>query len=969
MNRIFFILFILLPCIAHAQPSGYTEGTRVEWTYNGRSHTYFRASGWSMSNGVVIHFFRGDGETSTSDTAHTLSKWISDTGPNWDGTITLPDNSKKKVLILEINNTSSANYDLYENDITYFFNNHSSPSIDTSQHDKFLISGLSGGCKRAMALLCNYYGNSLSYDFPYRHIYGHAAFMSTPDNSIFSFSTLNHSIKFWWIVGSADAGLTAPVHSSNSNDFCISVGNQSRYTVQTGGDHSDNVWDNWEDTTTFGKTVDEKIMVWAFAPSVTMNKITGINWRDLVNMAGGFNPWTMFDEQANIDPANGDISPVPTTMSLPTGKNLYSIYQNSESRFYVKLRGNFDLTGIDIHALSTGTYFGDTIVVYKGLHTPEDPLTAADRIATIFISAGAAGWVLTPVSGANAQDVSIITFGIKGNPDATPGFETIATRPDITEIVLYGDLDGSRSAALPATLTYAHRPNLTFKEKVGINNGSGYIDTRTIPDGTKMRSLIDVQFIPGNNQAWPTNTWNQNPFGDYPSLIYRTERYYYDSLTRVKGGLVAPEFFHALTRVQAQGCGSEYWGIDSCGGNPDLPASYKLKSDLGWHYANMYGSIGIASDTLNYKTYGVPKYFAQNAIRKIGYNNESDYLSRKTDTASDKDFKYYSVYQTAIEGSMFWDGHVAAYGPRLGVKPADSTIGIIGPGTIGLLGGRYHDLVTLIKDIRSDGKNFIKYPAAHLYPNNEELGVVPPYGIHPVEYGLRQKLTAWADTMAIVDSSMHPIWTEGGYDANDTLNGGNRSQYAVTDTSALTTREKQANLSAYNFFAAWMSPVEEYDEFELFNNVPETNNGSYQTSQDARSLPSLTIMPKLNFKKQIINIMGDYTGDSVLSETWRVSMVYRGHNKNSPQLKCYVVAKPNNGGLTGNITVNVGTGKTVTRYDMDYYSTTPVTSSLSVDGSGNVTVAAADKPVILIVSDNNSNFIRLGRRFRVVVNN
>lgn len=949
MKKILFILSLFISAYSFGQPSGYTEGTRVEWTYNGRSHTYFRSVGWSMSNGVVINFFRGDGETSTSgSSAHTLSKWILDAGPNWDGTITLPDNSKKKVLLLEINNTSSANYDLYENDITFFYNNHSSPAIDTSQHDKFLISGLSGGCKRAMALLCNYYGNSLSYDFPYRHIYGHAAFMSTPDNSLFSFSSLNHAIKFWWIVGANDAGLTAPVNSSNSSDFCAAVGNPTQYTSQVGGDHSDNVWDNWMDTTTAGKSVSEKIMVWAFAPTVAINKITGINWRDVVNMAGGFEPWTMFDEQTNIDPANGDVTPIPTTMDLPTYPNRYSSTQNNESRFYVKLRGAFNLTAIDLHRPELGTYFGDTIILYKGLHTPENPLTSANRIATIYVPAGGTAWQLVALSGANSLNVSIVTIGIKGSPDAS--FPQISTRPDITEMVFYGDLQGSRSAALPTTLTYSHRPKGNLLSKIGVNNGSGYLKTNSLVQGSKKRVLIDLQFIPGNNAASPSNTFNQNPFGDYPGLIFRTERYFFDSLYTFQGVSIMPEFFHATTRAQSQGAPTEFFGTDNFADNPDAPASYKIKADLGWNYAKMYG-VGALNDTSNLKTYGVPRYSGLGLVKRLGFNNESDYLSRGCDTCI-SDSRYYSVFQTFVEGSMFRDGHAGVYGPRLGVKVADATISIVAPGTIGLLGRRYHDLVSISKDMRTDGVNIIDVAAAHIYPNNDYLGVVPPYGIHPVEFRLRQKVQLWADTVSIVDSAMKIIITEGAsYDANDTVNGfGNRSQYAVPDTSSLTTREKQANLYAYGLIEVWASDVEETYDFELFNNNDESNNGSYQTSNDVKLLPSYFYFPKFYFKKQLASITGSYIWEQEIANVWRGNYVQKGYLGSDITKKCYFVGIPNNGGLTTSITVNVGIGSTATLYDMSYNSTTPSTSSLSVDGSGNVVVSAADKPKIILVN-------------------
>jgi hypothetical protein len=477
-----------------------------------------------------------------------------------------------------------------------------------------------------------------------------------------------------------------------------------------------------------------------------------------------------------------------------------------------------------------------------------------------------------------------------------------------------------------------------MNSKWGDNNGSGYFPMQ-YANTTEFREGLDGAWLGGSNLAWPNNTINQNFFGDYPSNQKRLERYTWDSLSKV-GVTVFPFFHRAYPRLTNAGAPAEYWLIDSVGADPFHPQSWRIHADVIWNYAKMYGA-GTLNDTANLKTYGIPKYAGLGLINKIETNNEIDYLSRGCDTCN-ASLYYYPPFMSNIADQMAYDGFQQTYGPRLGANVADPTIKLIAPGTIGFVAELEHDRVSLSKDTRSDSLNIYAWHNAHYYPNDGTKG------IHPVEFGLRAKVDAYVDSCMLIDSTMLITVTELGYDANSVRTPPPGSQYTVLETvDTYTDRQKQANVDLYAITELWASRLDAFNMYTFYSNDDEANNGSYATSGKYADFPSTVFQNRYYTEKQLRTILGNFVYDSTVSYSWENSYVVKGHAGDSI---CAIVGKPSNSGLTGNISVYVGSGKTVKMYDPSYTTLNPTVSILTVSG-GYVSVPSEDKIKWLIITN------------------
>jgi hypothetical protein len=238
MRKIILSLLLFLSYTTlFAQPAGYTPGTQVCWTYNGRPHGYFKAAG-SGERHILISF-TGDGENSCANyQGQAPQKWLNDAGTNWDGRTVRAPGDTIVWEVLTIAHTSSFYIPAYASDIDYFFQHIA--SIDTSDHRKFHIEGLSGGVGR----FWGYVTNNQGHNSPYRNI-----FSTTISQSGVSLVNLMDDIKpysvgkrHWVWYGTADAnGGTPPSASTYLYD---SLRGTKHLTAQLGSGHGADTWDS-----------------------------------------------------------------------------------------------------------------------------------------------------------------------------------------------------------------------------------------------------------------------------------------------------------------------------------------------------------------------------------------------------------------------------------------------------------------------------------------------------------------------------------------------------------------------------------------------------------------------------------------------------------------------------------------------------------------------------------------------------
>ena len=179
MKKLITILFILVSLFSFAQPGGYTAGTFVNWNFDpgiagARDHGFFKAVGFDAApdslRRVLIHF-EGDGETNSAGlTTQAPGKYLNDAGTNWDGKVVRANGDTIKFCIMTIFNTHNYNPSYYAADINYFFANVTNIP-DTSKHNRYAISGFSGGPGRM-------WGTMLESGFVYANVFGHTMSVS-----------------------------------------------------------------------------------------------------------------------------------------------------------------------------------------------------------------------------------------------------------------------------------------------------------------------------------------------------------------------------------------------------------------------------------------------------------------------------------------------------------------------------------------------------------------------------------------------------------------------------------------------------------------------------------------------------------------------------------------------------------------------------------------------------------------------
>ncbi|RPD42137.1 T9SS type A sorting domain-containing protein [Chitinophaga barathri] len=229
-----FIPLLLCYALAAAQPAGYVPGTQVCWTFNGRAHGYFKAAGNGERH--ILISFTGVGETGCANyDSQSPQKFLKDNGLNWDGrTVRTPGDT----IIWEIYtvpNTSNMWMGAYISDINYLFN-HIAP-IDTSEHWRFHVEGLSFGVGRLWAFL----GNSQGDYNPYRGIFSTTISIAGTQQDPALIASASGNTRNWVWVGSQDTGITRPSYSHN---IYYAITGPKHFTYQVGGRHDGSTWDS-----------------------------------------------------------------------------------------------------------------------------------------------------------------------------------------------------------------------------------------------------------------------------------------------------------------------------------------------------------------------------------------------------------------------------------------------------------------------------------------------------------------------------------------------------------------------------------------------------------------------------------------------------------------------------------------------------------------------------------------------------
>lgn len=213
-------------------PAGYVPGTQVNWQFNGRSHGYFRAPGCGNNDErhILISFIGDSGTDSTNYQIESPQKMLKDLGINWNGRTVIAPGDTISWEVLSIPYNSGYWLPNYASDINYFFSHIG--AVDTSDHSRFHIIGVSGGVGR----MWGYLTNDQSHNSPYRHIFSTTISVATHWFSNYTpLTDYSTGRRHWVWHGADDASGTNPPAASTAL-FGILNG-EKKLTMQAGAGH------------------------------------------------------------------------------------------------------------------------------------------------------------------------------------------------------------------------------------------------------------------------------------------------------------------------------------------------------------------------------------------------------------------------------------------------------------------------------------------------------------------------------------------------------------------------------------------------------------------------------------------------------------------------------------------------------------------------------------------------------------
>jgi hypothetical protein len=235
----------LFPSLTSAQPGNlsYVPGTQVCWNFNGRDHGYFRAAGNGERH--ILVSFTGIGENHCGEiNNNSPQKLLQDNGINWNGrTVRAPgDTIVWEVFTLFLSNIDSFYVPPYAADIAYFIQQ---TGMDTSNHARFHIEGLSAGAR----MIWRYLTNENNHNSPYRHIFSTTITMSVPllSNAAKPKVTAASIGKRHWVwhgLFDNHSSGCCPARSADTLYKYLSGSKIRTIQSNSGAGHNDNTWDS-----------------------------------------------------------------------------------------------------------------------------------------------------------------------------------------------------------------------------------------------------------------------------------------------------------------------------------------------------------------------------------------------------------------------------------------------------------------------------------------------------------------------------------------------------------------------------------------------------------------------------------------------------------------------------------------------------------------------------------------------------
>lgn len=935
-TRLLFFILLLLSVCSKAQPGGYVPGQLWCWPYNGLDHGYFSSVGWDPNIDHVLIFFGGSGQTTCNQTNYPNIGNIDDMDPGqilnqsvggWNG-ITNGGGVRWKILIIRDFGNNPGNYAA---DIATFFQT-ATGGMDTAEHHRIHIGGGSAGVGNAIGWLQN---TSVGSGNPYRKIFSTAIWMSGTLPTINADYPVPYNM-LWYGTADANPG-TPPSFTIQLYNDIPGVPNATKHLKWTvGGTHSNNTWGDVYNVA--GTDSSANRWIWMveqpnYVPPIPENKIAGVVYQDLIDLAGGSgNPYTFFNEQLTADPENG-ISPACTSISLPNSDIYYPKMWGRQWRSAVDLRAAYHLKKIWYYVASNNDLFDDTLFLFK-----TNDFVTFEKIDSIRVPINTAtGWYSKTLD----DTARYVVYGLKRKQN--PTFMSWGS-PYIYETILYGDLIAGqvRRPTPPTRYAGTKRPKPIIGDMIGANLIGGYEPMHNFTDFKHMRIMNDLHYVDDSlgSLALGTKKFNGDHFNEIQGgAFWRAFRYMYDSL-EITTSFVAPEYNASSYKVNTQAGSQICWTYNNFGDNPLAISSYTEIGYLAWNMAAQFGAVQVDSNRL--KILRAPRSTGLNLNMHYTYGSEINRFWGVIDTAA-SGCRYTPNQMFLYQAQMTYDGYQNAHGDSIGIKNADPNAILGAAADYKIDSMMIQSRVKMSRAMRTDSANIFGSFHFNEYPDKQYTGDVR--SMHAVEYNMSQKLNDIADVSYRLDPNMLIFYTENGMDANQNSDKATPQRTGTTWTD----RQWQAINLGWNIVEVSKSNIDRYFIYVAVTNASESNGGTFQTSDLFASYPTIIYKDPYYYVRNFIRTLRNFRHEETIQSQWRGLCVEKYRHVTIEDSVAYVVGYADTTGIThiGQVIPMDGVIGTGTRVDLSFTSFTNTQTPVVVV-AGETILSVGEKPFVIL---------------------
>jgi hypothetical protein len=378
-------------------------------------------------------------------------------------------------------------------------------------------------------------------------------------------------------------------------------------------------------------------------------------------------------------------------------------------------------------------------------------------------------------------------------------------------------------------------------------------------------------------------------------------------------------------------------GMDS-----EDPMSYGRHANMMWTLAAVFGKTKVDTNELQ----------INDMIRVTGKGTMTRFENGNEEDASWVGNRYCSPLEYFAQSSADYDGHMGKLGKRHGVHAADSNSQLIMSGLVEFDTNRVRVLNFLCNELRPDKKFLWQGGIQYHHYSNKPKGInllqrnKGTVGITPEEDSLRSKLTKVREHAYRLQPSVECILGEYGYDKSQL------SRQATPILPGHSAAESQAILLIRGINAGAFSGFDRMIIYWMKDDVNETDPNTYLTSgllrdeQNGKFKP----YPSWFFISTLVNHLGNYVSDSIISEKGDV-WLYRYRHQSMPDSIAYFVYCPTrNGKKVAHYEIALPGGSTsANEVSFVDQSATGVTRKLQIV-NGKISVDVSEVPKLIFLN-------------------